>query len=158
MKRLKSIFTTLLLCVALAATVSSCSDDKEDEPTIPAAKSIAGSYTGDMTCSVMGSESVFEAMTFTLEATDDATVSLRIPSFGNPPMQVPEITVAGIKVTGDNGTYTLVPTEFDQEVNGKKCSGVVKGNMADKQLTIQYNLQFGAMPMPMICTFTATKK
>lgn len=157
MKSLKPIFASLMLCTTFTAVFTSCSNDDDDEPAVPAAQSVVGTYHGDMICSVAGSESTFEDMTFTLTATDDATVNMVIPSFGNPPMQVPEITVAGIKVSGENGSYTLASTQFDQEVNGRKCSGVVKGSFADNQLTVQYNLQFGAMPMPMICSFTAPK-
>lgn len=155
MEKIKTILLSLLLMTILPS-LSSCSD-KEDEPSVPAARSVAGTYQGDMTSSVMGQESVFENMTFTLNATDDSTVSLVISTFGNPPMQVPEITIPGIKVSGENGTYTLAATEFSQEANGKKCSGVVRGNFANNTLEINFNLQYGAMPMPMICSFSAQK-
>ena len=149
----------MMLWTAIAAPLAACSDNNDkDEPTIPAAKSVEGVYEGTMTCTVMGSASEFENMTFTLTSTDDATVSLKISSFGEPPMQVPELTIPGIKVAGQNGTYTLASTDFDLEAGGKKCSGVVEGSYANNRLTINYNLQYGAMPMPMICTFTAPKK
>lgn len=158
MKNFRQILAALMLCMASTVPFTSCSNDEsDDEPGAPAANIVAGSYCGDMICSVMGSESVFEDKTVTLTATDDATVSLVVPSFGNPPMQVPEITITGIGVTGDNGEYTLAATDFDQEVDGRKCSGVVKGRCTGNQLTIQYNLQFGAMPMPLICSITASK-
>ncbi len=157
MKNFKTVLISFMLCVGFAVTFGSCSDDDKNEPEMPAAKSVAGTYKGDMTCSVMGDESVFGNMTFTLTATDDATVGLVISSFGEPPMQVPELTIPGIKVSGENGNYTLASTEFEQEANGKKCSGVVMGSFENNQLTIRYNLNFGAMPMPLICTFVASK-
>lgn len=109
----------MMLCIGLSTGFTSCSDNEEDQPAAPAAKSVEGAYLGDMTCSVMGSESTFEDMTFTLAATDDATVSLTMSSFGEPPMQVPEITIPDIKVSGENGTYTLATTNFDTESNGR---------------------------------------
>lgn len=159
MKKLRTIFATMLLCVGIAATLSSCSDDEKDEPSVPAAKSVAGSYDGDMTCSVMGSESVFEDVTFDVTATDDAAVSVAIPSFGNPPMRVPEIAVAGVKVSGTDGTYSLAATEFSGTTpDGKAYSGVMQGDFAGNTITIKFSLQYGAMPMPMICTFSAPRK
>lgn len=158
MKGLKTIFATMILSFGLVATMTSCSD-KEDEPSIPAAKSVAGTYNGDMTCSVMGSESVFEDMTFTVESTDDATVNVTISSFGNPPMQVPEVCVSGVKVSGTDDKYALAPTEFKGTTDaGKAYSGTLQGSFENNELTIKFNLQYGAMPMPMICTFTAPKK
>ena len=81
----------LAISLGMAAPLTSCSDN-DDKPAAPAAKSVEGTYSGDMSCTVMGSESTFEDMTFTVTATDDATVNVAIPSFGNPPMQVPQAT------------------------------------------------------------------
>ena len=134
----------MMLCIGLSTGFTSCSDNEEDQPAAPAAKSVEGAYLGDMT--------------FTLAATDDATVSLTMSSFGEPPTQVPEITIPDIKVSGENGTYTLATTNFDTESNGKKISGVVQGTFADNTLDVKINLQYGNMPMPLICSFTATKK
>lgn len=144
-----------MLAVLSLVSFTSCSDDDEPKAT-PAAKSVEGVYSGDMTCSVMGSESVFEDMTFTVTATDETSVSIKVSSFGEPPMQVPEITVPGVKVSGADGTYKLATTEVSGELsNGKTYSITLDGDFASKQLTVRFNLQYGAMPMPMICSFTA---
>lgn len=159
MIRLKSILATMLAVLSLIS-FNSCSDKEDNEPAAtPAAKSIAGTYKGDMTCSVMGQESIFNDMTFNITSTDDATVSIEISSFGEPPMQVPAITVTGVKVTGSDGTYSLASTEFKGEMsNGKTYSGTLDGNYASDKITIRFNLQYGSMPMPMICSFTAPKQ
>lgn len=154
MKRFKAVFATMLAVLSLVS-FNSCSDD-DDAPANPAAKEVAGVYSGDMTCSMMGSESVFEDMTFTVSATDDATVSVKISSFGEAPMQVPEITVPGVKVSGSDGTYKLAQTEVSGTTSTDKSYTVtLDGDFASKQLTIRFSLQYGAMPMPMICSFTA---
>lgn len=158
MKQIKTIFASLILAFSMVMTLSACSDNDDKEPSVPAAKSVAGIYEGTMTCSVAGSDSEFENMTFTLTAIDDAHVTLTVSSFGNPPMQVPELQMPDIAVSGENGTYALANTKFEQETNGKKCSGVVEGSYAQDRLTIQFTLNYGAMPMPMICTFIAPKK
>lgn len=107
----------------------------------------------------MGSETLFEDMTFTVTATDDATATLRVSSFGNPPMLIPEITVSDIKVSGKDGTYTLAPTEFSgSTASGRNYSGTAKGSYSNSTLNVQFNLQYGAMPMPLICSFSANKQ
>ncbi len=63
----------------------------------------------------MGNESVFEDLTFNVDATDDATVDITLPSFGNPPMQVPQINVSDVKVSGSDGTYTLATTGIQRQ-------------------------------------------
>lgn len=159
MKNLKTIFATMILCLGIAAAFTSCSDDDDDNPAIPAAKSIVGTYNGDMTCSVMGSESVFEAVTVSVAATNDATVTVAVSSFGNPPMQIPEIKIPGIKVSGSNEKYSLAATEFSgTTAEGKTYSGTLQGNLDNNIFTVRINLQYGAMPMPIICTFSSNKK
>lgn len=158
MKRIKTFFAATVLCAAIATTFVSCSE-KEDEPVTPAAKSIAGVYCGDMTSSVMGSESVIEDVMLTVAATDDATASITVSSFGEPPMQVASITIPGIAVSGADGVYTLATTAFSGTTDtGKAYSGTAQGSFADNRLTLQWNLTYGAMPMPMIFTFSAPKE
>lgn len=157
MKRIKSILATMMLALGIMTITTSCSDEKE-EPAIPAAKNIEGIYTGDMTCTVMNSEFKYENITLSVNATDDATVNVIISEFGVPPMKVQSINISGMKVYGNNGAYTLASTEFSGDDNGKKYSGTAHGSFADKTLTFGFNLQYGAMPMPMVLSFIAPKK
>ncbi|MDE5726865.1 MAG: calycin-like domain-containing protein [Duncaniella sp.] len=148
-------FNSILILLVLFLTA--CSSSESGAPATPAAKEIEGSYTGTLAASVMNSESLYESMTLTVTATDDATVSVVTPSFGTPPMQMPSITIEGVKVAGEDGTYVLDTTKFSQESGGKKCSGTLEGAFADGKLTISFSLNYGAMPMPIICSFTAPK-
>ena len=160
MKRVKSIFPAMMLCMSVICSMAfvSC-DSKEDEPAVPAAKSVAGEYTNSMTVTVMGSESVFENVTYTIVATSDSKVDVQISAFGNPPMRVPAFTVKDVVVSGTDGNYTLAETQFSGTTEaGKAYSGTLAGTVADNTLTANMSLQYGAMPMPMICSFTATKK
>ena len=155
MKQFKFIFASLMAMLTLAI-LPSCSDEK-DEPAAPAARTIQGSYSGDMECSVMGSASTFENLTFSIDATDDATVT--VPAFGEAPMAMPSIAVAGVKVSEADGVVTLATTEVSgQTESGKNYSCTLSGSVTDNVLSIKFNLQYGAMPMPMICSSTATKK
>lgn len=158
MKPIKFIYATMIAALSLLS-LSSCSDSKDDEPAQPAAKAIEGTYTGDLDCSVMGSVSTFEDAVFSISATDDATVTIVLPPFGEAPMQMPAITVTGIKVSETDGTATLATTEDSgQTDSGKSYTCTVSGTVSDKTLDIKFNLQYGAMPMPMICSSTATKQ
>jgi len=156
MKGLKTICVCLALSIGIVAILSSCSGE-DDGPVMPGARSVAGMYKGDMICSVMGQESVFGDMVFDIDAIDDTTVNIEISSFGNPPMQVSVFVIPGVKVTVDKGSYILASTEFEQESNGKKVSGTIQGFSVDDIISISFSLNYGAMPMPMICSFSAPK-
>lgn len=155
MKHLSTLLAGLALC--LAPMLTSCSED-DPEDFNPAAQAVAGTYRGDMTCSVMGQESVFEGMSATLAAQDESTATLTLSSFGTPPMQIPGITISGIKVSEKDGGYVLAPTEFSQESGGRKCSGTLSGSVEGSLLSMRISLQYGAMPMPLICTLTASRQ
>lgn len=155
---MKSIFATVLLSIVCVAGMSSCSDN-EDEPSIPAAKSVEGTYKGDMTCTALGTELVFANITITVTTADESFVNVEISTFGNPPMQIPGIEIKAIKVSGTDGKYTLADTEFSGiSDTGNAYSGTLRGSFENNTITIGLNLQYGAMPMPMICSITAPKQ
>ncbi len=157
MKTIKTIFAFMAVWFGPAATLVSCSDEKE--PETAAARSVEATYTGNLTCSVMGDEELFNDKTLTVVATDDAHVTVTIPSFGNAPMELPEIEVDGVKVTEKDGRYALGSTTFaGTTAGGKAYSGTLHGELADNMMTIRFNLQYGAMPMPLICTFSAQRQ
>ncbi len=156
MKQIKFLFAAIMAIVCMTV-FSSCSDDK-DEPSIPAAKTIQGSYKGNMDCSVMGSVSTFENMTFTITANDETTVTVVLPAFGEAPMALPSITISNVKVTEANGVVTINTTEVSGQTDaGKNYTCTLSGSMENNTLNIKFNLQYGAMPMPMICSSTAQK-
>lgn len=157
MKQIKFLFATFM-AVVIMTTFSSCSDDK-DEPAMPAAKTVQGTYEGDLECTVMGSPSVFENKTFVVTATDESTVSVVLPAFGEAPMALPSITLTGVKVTEADGVATLATTEVSGQTDGGKTyTCTFSGTVQDKILKLKFNLQYGAMPMPMICSSTAQKQ
>lgn len=156
MKKLTAIFAIAMLSISTTTLFTSCSEDEPD--ATPAAEEVAGTYTADMTCSVMGSESEFEDMTFTVTATDDYTVSVTIPTFGSGAMTMPELTITGITVSGTDGTYTLDETSYSiTSESGTIYSGAAYGTFANNTLTFNFTLTPGAMPMALICSFTAPK-
>ena len=157
MKQIKFIVATLMAAVFMTISPS-CSEDK-DEPAAAAAKTVQGDYSGDLECSVMGSVSIFEGKTFTITATDESTVSVVLPAFGDAPMALPSITLAGVKVSEENGTVTMATTEVSGQTDtGKNYTCTISGTVQNKTFDLKFNLQYGAMPMPLICSSTAVKQ
>ena len=157
MKTIKSFFAVLMTFVYMTS-FSSCGNDN-DEPSTPAAKSIEGTYIGDLQTSVMGSVSMSEDLTFTISAIDEHIVAVTLPAFGEAPMALPSITIPGVRVSESDGVVTLAETEVSGSTEAGKaytCTliGVVEKNL----LTIKYNLTYGAMPMPLICSVSASKQ
>lgn len=158
MKTIRTTLATLALCASLATTFTSCSNAKDDEPVTPAANSVAGTYYGNLTSTVMGNESLFENMNVVLTAIDDASVTVKISEFGEAPMNMPSIVVAGVKVNESDSSYSLAATEFNGTSDtGKQYSGTLQGSSAGDVLNVQFTLNYGAMPMPLICSFTGSK-
>lgn len=154
--------TAKILLAAMATicamTVLSCSKDTEESSGTGAARTIEGSYKGDIDCSVMGSVTTFEDTTFAITAEDDSTVTIVLPPFGEAPMALPSITIPNVKVTENAGVVTLVQTETSGTTdNDKAYTCTLSGSVENNTLDIRFNLTYGAMPMPMICSSRALK-
>lgn len=154
MEKVKLILSVIAICLGLGGTLTSCSEN-DDEPAVGAAKQIAGTYVGDITCSVLNMELKYESLAVKLVATDDATVVVTIPSFGgNGHNTLPSFDVPAVKVSGDNGIYEIATTDFSGTNDaGQFYSGMLHGTVVDGILTLEISLHIGAMPMPMTCKF-----
>lgn len=154
MKKAKLLMMGLLLSLSLSA----CSGKDDDEPQLPAANEVAGSYSGVMEATAMGTNLTFEDVDVRITAADDSHVDVAIASFGNPPMVLPDINIDKVPVSGENGNFTFAATQFSGvSPDGKNYSGTIQGSSADI-LVLNIELNYGAMPMPLICRYTATKK
>jgi hypothetical protein len=157
MKNFKSIFATMLACVCVTLGFASCSSDSDDE--LPAAQAVAGSYHNDMTCTVMGSESTFEDLTFVVKTVDESHVTVVVPSFGSGSMLLPSFEVTPVVVTGSEEACVLAETDFSGTTDsGMAYSGTLAGTYENGTLNLNMSLKPGAMPMSLICTFSAPKK
>lgn len=157
MKPIRLFFNSIIAILALTS-FTSCSDDDSNEPSTPAAREIAGTYTGDLTCTAMNSPTTYENLTITVTATDETTVTVTLPAFGEAPMALPSITLPGLKVSGADGTYTIAETEVSGKTdNDRNFTCTVQANISGKTLNINYSLKYGSMPMALICNSTATK-
>lgn len=148
-----SIFITAILT---AISLNSCSDNDDNQPQMPAAKEIAGCYTGSMAATVMGSDLNFENVDVEITAVDESHVEITIAPFGNAPMVLPEINIKNVAVAGSNGLYALDATEFSgSSPDGKNYSGTIQGSFHNG-LTLNMELHYGSMPYPMICKYNAS--
>ena len=161
--KIKKIMAMMIAAVAVCVGFASCGDD--DEETVAVAQTLAGIYTGELSTTVMGSESKDKA-TYEIKMIDDTHVSITTPAAGSGAMALPSITVNNIPVTTSvvNGSE-VVSASID------KVSGTVTVNGAEKAYTfsdvvivnsgskvsITYSLQYGKMPVAMVSSFTGNK-
>ena len=159
MKKFKTMMAMMLALVSMCVASSSCSSDDDD--TVAAAKEIAGTYTSSLDMTVMGQASTYDNVTMKIEAVDDATVKVTLPACGEGKMALPALEVPAVKATGSNGAYAFSQESYagTVTVNGeeKKFTITLQGTLKDKTLTVNYSIQYGKMPMPMIAKFVCTK-
>lgn len=160
MKKFKTMMAMMLALVSMCVAFSSCSSDA-DPVAVAAAKEIAGTYTGSLDMTVMGTASTYDNLTMKIEAVDDATVKVTLPACGEGMMALPALEVPAVKASGSNGAYAFSQENYAGTitVNGaeKKYTVTLHGTLKDKTLTVNYSVQYGKMPMPMIGKFVCTK-
>ena len=161
MKKFKFSFAAMMVAMLTFCVVfTSCSSD-DDPVAVAAAKEIAGSYTSTLDMTVMGQASTYDNITMKIEAVDDATVKVTLPACGEGMMALPALEVPAVKVTGSNGAYAFAQENYagTVTVNGaeKNYTVTLQGTLKDKTLTVNYSIQYGKMPMPMIGKFVCTK-
>lgn len=160
MKKFKTMMAMMLALVSMCVAFSSCSSD-DDPVAVAAAKEIAGTYTGSLGMTVMGTASTYDNLTMKIEAVDDATVKVTLPACGEGMMALPALEVPAVKASGSNGAYAFSQENYAGTitVNGaeKKYTVTLRGTLKDKTLTVNYSVQYGKMPMPMIGKFVCTK-
>lgn len=160
MKKFKFSFAAMMVAMLTFCVVfTSCSSDDDD--TVAAAKEIVGSYTGNLAMTVMGQASSHDNITMKIEAVDNATVKVTLPAFGEGMMALPVLEVPAVKVSGSNGAYAFSQENYAGTVTvdgaEKKYTVTLQGTLKDKTLTVNYSVQYGKMPMPMIGKFVCKK-
>ena len=148
-----------MMAVMAVVMLSSCGGDEDNVDVLPgAAKIVAGNYVATMNCEVMKQLFTYENVSVSIVAKDDATVDIKVSSFGEGGRALDPVDIKDVKVTGENGNYAITSKEFSGTTeNGKAYSGVVTGTYVAGKLSLVYSLQYGSMPMPMQNTFEAQK-
>lgn len=163
--KIRKFMAMMIAAVAVCVGFASCGDDDDDEIVIPAAQTIAGNYTGEVTITVMGSDSKSNG-TYEIKKIDETHVSMTTPALGEGAMAMPAITVNSIPVTTStiSGAEVISATMAEAKgtitVNGAEkaytFSNIVIKN-SGKKISIVYSLQYGKMPMTMDYSFTGEK-
>ena len=158
MRKVKNLLV-LMMAVMAVVMVSSCGGDEDNVDVLPgAAKIVAGNYVATMNCEVMKQLFTYENVSVSIVAKDDATVDIKVSSFGEGGRALDPVDIKDVKVTGEDGNYAITSKEFSGTTeNGKAYSGVVTGTYVAGKLSLVYSLQYGSMPMPMQNTFEAQK-
>ena len=160
MKKFKTMMAMMLALVSMCVVFNSCSSD-DDNDTVAAAKEIAGSYTSNLEMTVMGEPSTYNNLTLKIEAVDDATVKVTLPACGEGMMALPALEVPAVKVSGSNGAYAFSKENYTGTVTvkgaEKNYTVTLQGTLKDNTLTVDYKVQYGKMPMPMIAKFVCKK-
>ena len=160
MKKIKTMMAMMLAVVGMCVTFSACSDDG-DEKIAPAADYVAGSYISNLDITVMGQTTTYENVEAKVEKVDANTINVMLPAAGEGAMALPALPVNTIKVSGSDGTYTFAVEAYKGTVvvndATKEYTVTLQGTFANNQLTLNYQLQYGNMPMAMIGRFVATK-
>ncbi len=159
MKKFKFSFAAMMVAMlTMCVAFTSCSNDDD---TVAAAKEIAGSYTSTLEMTVMGQASTYDNLTMKIEAVDDATAKVTLPACGEGMMSLPALEVPAVKVSGSNGAYAFSQKSYAGTVTvdgaEKKYTVTLEGTLKDNTLTVNYSVQYGNMPMPMIAKFVCKK-
>lgn len=166
MKLTNFISATLTLVMGLTVMTACSGDDDNNEPEVSTAGAIAGVYTGKQVQTVtMGGTQMdagtYEDFSYTITATSDDEVSITIPQHnmsGQASMVIPEMTVSGVRVSLSNGVYTLARTENTQQVGAMGFKTTLQGTVEGNVLKLETASTPGSMPVPIIASFTGTKK
>ena len=160
---MKKFMTMTLAAMAFVFGMSSCSSSNDDEPEVPVATQVAGSYTGTETLTVMGeADESTETIEFT-KATD-VSVDVTLPKYGEGMMTVPALPVKGISLTKSGNTITGKLDKYEGTV--KTADGSEKAYTIsditvifnDKTVVMTFSQKYGNMPFAFDGQFTGTRK
>jgi hypothetical protein len=161
--KIKSFMMMSMAAMAFVFGMSSCSSSNDDEPEVPVATQVAGSYTGTETLTVMGeADESTETIEFT-KATD-VSVDVTLPKYGEGMMTVPALPVKGISLTKSGNTITGKLDKYEGTV--KTADGAEKAYTIsditvifnDKTVVMTFSQKYGNMPFAFDGQFTGTRK
>ena len=161
--------TMTLAAMAFVFSMSSCSSSSnDDQPEVPLATQVVGSYTGTEIVLVNAEESSNETKTYQFTKVTDVSVDMVIPEVGMGMMTIPSIPVKNMPVTknGNSITGKLDMYPPSEDITVKNAQGEEKKFnikdltfiLSDKTIAVTFSLKYGNMPMWMDFQFTGSKK
>ncbi len=166
---MKKFMTMTLAAMAFVVSMSSCSSSSnDDQPEVPLATQVVGSYTGTEIVLVNAEESSNETKTYQFTKVTDVSVDMVIPEVGMGMMTIPSIPVKNIPLTknGNSITGKLDMYPPSEDITVKNAQGEEKKFnikdltfiLSDKTIAVTFSLKYGNMPMWMDFQFTGSKK
>jgi len=162
--KFKSYVTMTMALMAFVLGVCSCGSDN-DEPEVPVASQVAGSYTGNEVIKVMGEISSEGTSTYEIVKSTDVSVDMTIPEAGSMgPMVIPALPVKNIPLTKSGETITGKLASYSGKVTNSKGEekaytiSDVTIIFSGKTVVVTFSLKYGNMPMSMDTTFTGTRQ
>lgn len=162
--KIKSFMMMLVAAATVVMGFTSCGSD-DDEPQVPVATQVAGSYTGNEIVIVMGDESSNDTKTYQFTKVSDTSIDMTVPEIGmGGMMTIPAFPVKNIPLTQNGNTITGKVASYSGTVKNAKGEdkAYTVSNVAllfsDKNVVVTYSLKYGNMPMAMETTFTGIRK
>ena len=166
---MKKLMTMTIAAMAFVMSMSSCSSSSnDDQPEVPLATQVVGSYTGTEIVLVNAEESSNETKTYQFTKVTDVSVDMVIPEVGMGMMTIPSIPVKNIPLTknGNSITGKLDMYPPSEDITVKNAQGEEKKFnikdltfiLSDKTIAVTFSLKYGNMPMWMDFQFTGSKK
>ncbi len=162
--KIKSFMMMLVAAATVVMGFTSCGSD-DDEPQVPVATQVAGSYTGNEIVIVMGDESSNDTKTYQFTKVSDTSIDMTVPEMGMggmmtipafPVKNIP-LTKSGNSITGKVGSYSGTVKNASGEDKAYTVSDVTL-MFSDKNAVVTFSLKYGNMPMAMETTFTGARK
>ena len=160
--KIKKFMTMMVAAAALVMSVSSCGDDK-DEPEVPVAEQVVGSYTGNEIMTVMGDPDE-STKTFVFTKASDVSVDMLIPAYGEGMMTLPALPVKGITLTKSGNTITGKLDKYEGTVksnDGSEKAYTVSDIVvlfSENSVVVTFKQKYGNMPFAFDGQFTGVKK
>ena len=162
--KIKSFMMMLVAAATVVMGFTSCGSD-DDEPQVPVATQVAGSYTGNEIVIVMGDESSNDTKTYQFTKVSDTSIDMTVPEMGmGGMMTIPAFPMKNIPLTQNGNTITGKVASYSGTVKNAKGEdkAYTVSNVAlmfsDKNVVVTYSLKYGNMPMAMETTFTGIRK
>lgn len=163
--KIKNIMAIMIAAVSVMTVATSCGDDEKETVATPSADAMVGTYKGDLSITVMGQASTSEA-NYVIAKVDDNNVSLTIPAAGSGAMAMPTLSIDKLPVEKASLDGVEICKSSLSEYSGSvTVDGVEKTYKftdiaivtKDNNISISYSLQYGKMPMAMVCKFVGKK-
>lgn len=170
MKKIWKVLAAVAVVAFGATAIISCDND-DDKDLEGGASKIAGTYSGDLSATVMGTPCDFDGkydvvITKINGIEDDVTITLPECTYKNDYMPngfvIPSVTVADVDVarsSSDSNVYILDDEDFSTTVNGMDITGKINGGkVTGSKIELTYSITPGRMGMPINFTFTGNLK